>query len=232
VDEFSILAKDVALAIGDVHACLVLSRDGMVVGAHPDGDESVAKPAWLRFAALGQSRRGFIEFADQLWVFIHRGPYAAFALAAPSVRPGLLMDQMEQALLSAEEQRSRREPRRPLEAGHLPSGKLRAPLHPQADRPAEEAPRILARAIGDEPAVEGHQQGSEHAVVLDAPELAASSADQVDEEKPRPDEPSDGVEAPPSEPHDEEGSEVDRVLLAKEFYGLLQVQDGVDEGSS
>lgn len=232
MDEYSTLARGVTVAIGDVHACVILSRDGMVIGAHPEGGESVAKPAWLRFAALGQSQRGFIEFSDQLWAFVHRGPYSAFALAAPSVRPGLLMDQMEQALLSAEEQRARREPRRLLEAGHVPFGKPRTPLHPPADPSAPDAARMIAWGTVERPAAEEHQ-GPEEPVVVDAPGPEASSADGGDEEPDPRDEPADDdAEAPPSEPRDRDGSEVDRVMLAKEFYGLLQVQDGVDEGSS
>ena len=235
MDGYSTLAQGVALAVGDVHACLVLSRDGMVIGAYPEDDESLAKPAWVRFAALGVAQRGFVEFPDQIWAFVHRGPYSCFALAAPSARPGLLMDQMEQALLSAEEGRARREPRTLPEAGLAASGKPRSPLHPQLDRPAPETPHVVARATSDRPDEERRRQVPEQPAVVDAPGSEASPTERRDEEPHPPDEPrGDGAEAeaPASEPHDQEGPEVDRVLLAKEFYGLLQVQDGVDEGSS
>ena len=139
----------------------------MILGEHPAGDEASVKPAWLRFAALGDVDKGYVEFPDQLWAFARPGPYAAFAIAAPSSRPGLLIDQMEQALLAAEEARSRREALKAPDTGPAPSGKPRTSLHP---------PGARARA--------------------------------------------------------DEESEVDPVLLAKEFSGLLQVPDEADEGSS
>lgn len=139
MDDYSALAERIAAGIRDVRGCLILSRDGMVLGAYPDGDEAVAKPAWLRFAALGEARRGFVEFGDALWVYVHRGPYAGFALADPSVRPGLLMDQLEQALLTAEEARSKREPITLPESRPTSSRKPRVVLHPTTpDRPQAE----------------------------------------------------------------------------------------------
>jgi hypothetical protein len=166
VDEYSGLAQRVAVAVGDVRWCLIMSRDGMILGIHPEGAEASAKPAWLQFAGLGQVEKGYVEFADQLWAFVRRGPYAAFAIAAPSIRPGLLMDQMEQALLAAEEARARRDALKAPEGGPAPSGKPRTSLHPIGSRSRDEE------------------------------------------------------------------AEVDPILLAKEFSGLLQVPDEADEGSS
>jgi hypothetical protein len=166
VDEYSGLAQRVVVAVGDVRWCMIMSRDGMILGVHPTEGETSAKPAWLQFAALGQVEKGYVELADQLWAFVRRGPYAAFSIAAPSVRPGLLMDQMEQALLAAEEARARRDALKTPEAGPAPSGKPRTSLHPPFIRPRDD------------------------------------------------------------------DDEVDPVLLAKEFSGLLQVPDEADEGSS
>ena len=104
MDEFSTLAHRIAGGDADVRGCLILSREGMIVGSFPD-DESVARSAWVRFAALGDPDRSFVQFPDQLWVYVHRGPYAAFVVAGSSVRPGLLMDRLDQALLIAEEAR-------------------------------------------------------------------------------------------------------------------------------
>ena len=87
MDDFSALALRVALGVGDVPGCLILSRDGLVLGSYPEGDNGRVKQAWLRFATLGSAERGFIELADQIWVYAHRGPYAAFAVADISVRP-------------------------------------------------------------------------------------------------------------------------------------------------
>ncbi len=133
MDDYSALAQRVAVTVGDVRGCLVLSRDGLVLGAYPE-DESAVKPAWLKFATLGEPQKSFVEFGDQIWVYVHRGPYAAFVVAGASVRPGLLIDQMEQALLTAEEARTKREPLRVPDANAAPTGKPRTSLHPAAER--------------------------------------------------------------------------------------------------
>ena len=74
MDEFAALAQRVVLTMDDVRGCLVLSRDGLVLGAFPEDQEAELKPAWLRFVNVGEARKGFVEFSDQLWAFVHRGP--------------------------------------------------------------------------------------------------------------------------------------------------------------
>ena len=81
MDDYSALAQRIAVSVSGVRGSLILSRDGLVLGAHPEGDESLAKPAWLKFVTLGEPDRSFVEFADQVWAFVKRGPYAAFAVA-------------------------------------------------------------------------------------------------------------------------------------------------------
>lgn len=233
MDEYSTLADRVAAGIGDVHGCLILSRDGMVLGAYPGGDEALAKPAWLRFASLGGSRRGFVEFGDQVWAFVQHGPYAAFAVAASSVRPGLLMDQMEQVLLVAEEARSKREPLKLPEVKIAPSGKPRARLRHSLERLTEPAaePATAGRAAEE---VTTSRTGS-------TPDSGAVDAETAPAEPTEDEETDPGEEAQPAaenEPKEaprlffDDGTEVDRVLLAKEFFGLLQVESEGDEASS
>ena len=130
MDDYSALAQRVAVSVGDVRGCIILSRDGMVLGSYPEDDESQAKPAWLSFMALGSPEKSFVEFPDQIWTYVHRGAYAAFAVAGTAVRPGVLLDMMEQALMTAEEARTKREPLRVPEAGVAPSSKPRTTLHP------------------------------------------------------------------------------------------------------
>jgi hypothetical protein len=65
--------------------------------------------AWRRLAQVGEVERGFLALREELWVVCRRGPYAAVAVGTPSARPGLILDQLEQALLSAEEARARRD---------------------------------------------------------------------------------------------------------------------------
>jgi len=136
MEEFSALAARVAASVGELRGCLILSRDGLVLGSFPSDQEGLVKPAWLRFAAIGEPERGFVEFGDEIWTYVRRGPYAAFALSAQGVRPGLIIDQLEQMLYAAEEIRARREALRVPEVSPAPSGKPRSSLHPEAKPPA------------------------------------------------------------------------------------------------
>jgi hypothetical protein len=148
MDEYAALAQRVVLTMDDVRGCLVLSRDGMILGAYPEEDEQAFKPAWLTFAHVGEARRGFVEFSDQMWAYVHRGPYAAFVIAGTGVRPGVLLDQLEQAVLAAEESRAKKgETLKVPDASSAPSGRPRTSLHPPEPRAAPEpepAPEPMA----------------------------------------------------------------------------------------
>jgi hypothetical protein len=115
MDDYSALAYRIAGGVADVRGCLILSRDGLILGSYPD-DETAVKPAWVRFASLGDPERSFVEFGDQVWVYVRRPAYGAFAVANAGVRPGLVIDQLEGILSSAEESRNRRDTLRVPEA--------------------------------------------------------------------------------------------------------------------
>ena len=102
--DFTALASRVA-ARAEVLGCIILSRDGLVLGAFPPHGEQDITPGLLRFAALGDPDRGFAEFPDELWAYVRGGSYAAFAVAEHGTRPGILLDYLEQALLVADEAR-------------------------------------------------------------------------------------------------------------------------------
>jgi hypothetical protein len=110
----------------------------LVLGAFPEDQEAELKPAWLRFVHVGEARKGFVEFSDQLWAFVHRGPYAAFVVTGTSVRPGVMLDQLEQAVIAAEETRAKQKEitLKVPDAASAPSGRPRTSLHPPTDRPA------------------------------------------------------------------------------------------------
>jgi hypothetical protein len=148
MDEYAALAQRVVLTMDDVRGCLVLSRDGMILGAYPEEDEQSFKPAWLTFAHVGEARRGFVEFSDQMWAYVHRGPYAAFVITGTGVRPGVLLDQLEQAVLAAEESRAKKgETLKVPDASSAPSGRPRTSLHPAEPRTTPEpAPEPVASA--------------------------------------------------------------------------------------
>src|SRR5437667_7569491 len=139
MDEYAALAQRVVLTMDDVRGCLVLCRDGMVLGAYPEEDEQAFKPAWLKFVHVGEARRGFVEFSDQLWAYVHRGPYAAFVISGIGVRPGVLLDQLEQAVLAAEETRAKKgDTLKVPDASSAPSGRPRTSLHPAETKAAPE----------------------------------------------------------------------------------------------
>ncbi|MEO8292311.1 MAG: hypothetical protein ABI635_04160 [Actinomycetota bacterium] len=219
MDDYPGLAARVAAGVGGVRGCLILSRHGLVLGAHPEGDETVAKPSWLRFAVLGEPERAFIEFADQTWVYVHRGPYAAFALADAGVRPGLLMEQLDQALLTAEESRSRREGMRAPDAVATSAPRPRTALHPPAAAAVADVPVILPVAAAVQRQTTSVQRQTTSVPAADG------------EEPSRPEPPSPATPDPASWDTDEE-SEVDKVMLAQEFGGLLQELRPDDEATS
>ena len=269
MDDYSALAYRIAGGVADVRGCLILSRDGLILGSYPD-DETAVKPAWMRFASLGDPERSFVEFGDQVWVYVRRPAYGAFAVADAGVRPGLVIDQLEQILLAAEEARTRRDTLRVPETTAAPSGKPRTSLHPPAERtePVGAAassesrawsradPTMLKRKGGVE---KEHPVAAELAVVsgdiaqtgdassngeeADAPEdafpeppgadaSASSNESPAKKDSKKPDKRSDSRddEQPPMEL--DADAEVDPVLLAKEFSGLLQVESGDDEATS
>src|SRR5438876_11683730 len=90
--DFSALASRVA-AFSDVLGCIILSSDGLVLGAFPpaDGDGDGIKGAWLRFAVLGEPERGFVKIDDRVWAYVRAGSYAAFAVPGGATRPGVLL---------------------------------------------------------------------------------------------------------------------------------------------
>lgn len=241
MEEFSALAARVAASVVELRGCLILSRDGLVLGAFPEGQEGLVKPAWLRFAVVGEPEKGFIEFGDEIWVYVRRGPYAAFAVSGLGVRPGLLIDQLDQMLYSAEEIRARREALRLPEVPAAPSGKPRTSLHPEA-RPSvpmpapvaspprmapEAAPQPVERA--PEPRVPATPAPSPTPEPPPAPSPVSPPPAPVEPpppaaEAPQPEQPSTG----PAEEEEEE-TEVDRVALAQELSKLLQESGGRDE---
>jgi hypothetical protein len=242
MEEFSALAARVAASVVELRGCLILSRDGLVLGAFPEGEEGLVKPAWLRFAVVGEPEKGFVEFGDEIWVYVRRGPYAAFAVSGLGVRPGLLIDQLDQMLHSAEEVRARREALRLPEVPPAPSGKPRTSLHPEA-RPSVPTPAQVASPPRQAPeaAPRPVERVPEPRV---APATRAPSPTPPPAPAPAPAEPPPPAEPPrpaagprppaerpsprPAEEEEEE-TEVDRVALAQELSKLLQETGGRDE---
>jgi hypothetical protein len=232
MEEFSALAARVAASVVELRGCLILSRDGLVLGAFPAGEEGPVKTAWLRFAVVGEPEKGFVEFGDEIWTYVRRGPYAAFAVSGLGVRPGLLIDQLGQMLYTAEDVRARREALRLPEVTAAPSGKPRTSLHPEA-RPSVPTPAPVTppahatpEAAPDPP--ERSPEPSPVAPPSVPPEPAPSPP--APTEPPQPTTGSSPPERPSTGPSKkEEDPDVDRVALAQELSKLLQETEGGDE---
>src|SRR5919201_4522657 len=106
--DFSALASKLA-ARGDVLGCIIVSVDGMILGEFPPGNGSIVKPAWLQLASLGEPSRGFLTFPGEIWAFVRGARYGVFAVGTPSVRPGVVLEELDQVLSMAEEWHARRE---------------------------------------------------------------------------------------------------------------------------
>ncbi len=241
MNDYSALAQRVSMSIGGVRGCLMLSRDGMILGAHPEGEaETHIRASWMRFAAVGDPERSYVEYPDQVWAFVRRGSYAAFAVADAGVRPGVLVDLLDQALMVGEQDRARdRETLRVPEAPAAPSGKPRISMHKQersvAPAPAPVPSELSSQATGS---VDREDTPAEAPVSAEAEPAPADPGAQVGSEPPVPEEEvparaqdEDRTEEPERAERREDESEVDRILLAKEFAGLLQVPKEDDEAS-
>jgi hypothetical protein len=257
MDDYSALAYRIAGGVADVRGCLILSRDGLILGSYPD-DETAVKPAWVRFASLGDPERSFVEFGDQVWVYVRRPAYGAFAVANAGVRPGLVIDQLEGILASAEESRNRRDTLRVPEASGGPPDKQPTPLRPsknggpwanppapdsaesrhwaRATPAAEERARVASGVGRSGDATAGASPGSGSADAAhatrdgDPEEGSADAAGPASEDTSDTHDPDRDEELAQTEL--DADAEVDPVMLAKEFSGLLQVESGDDEASS
>jgi hypothetical protein len=292
MDDYSALAYRIAGGVADVRGCLILSRDGLILGSYPD-DETAVKPAWVRFASLGDPERSFVEFGDQVWVYVRRPAYGAFAVANAGVRPGLVIDQLEGILASAEESRNRRDTLRVPEASGGPPGAATTSLRPSSNGssmsvapepgsaearhwarstpPAEDAPAEDAKDArdakdvkdvkdakgekakvgssvgrsGDSTLRDGSSSGSSDAADASQKGDPGGKRSGAKNDASSPGADADGTASEDAsdthEPKREEkpapmeldaDAEVDPVMLAKEFSGLLQVESGDDEATT
>jgi hypothetical protein len=157
--DFTALASRVA-ARAEMLGCLILSRDGLVLGAFPPGGERDVTQSWLKFCALGQPLRGFLAFRDELWAYTSHGDFGAFAVAAPTARAGIVIDVLEQALMEVQDAHSTRTAVRAAETVNLTYPEPRETMGPrdQASPPSAPPPPPAAgaesppRADTEEPA--------------------------------------------------------------------------------
>ena len=226
MNDFDALAAVLGAGIADLRGCLILSRDGLVLAGYPDTAEQELKASWIRFAALGEPDRGFVQFGSETWCYARRGPYGSLAVTGIGVRPGIVIDHMEQVLLAAEEARSTGEGMkgasvpvpRPQAPGATGKRKKRTSLHGDP-APIEEPVVIDAEApaaqaaSGARPSVSEAGEGRFEDPAEPDPAAGPSSG--------RTEEPAEAGPAGGYEASGEE-DEVDRFSLASEFSRLLQ----------
>jgi len=233
--DFAALSQAVVAGLPEVRSCLIVSRDGLALGASPATEEGRTLNVWTRIAALGDVERGFVTVRDEVWVFCRRGAYGAVATAASTTRPGLVLDRLEQIVLVAEEARVRKDAVRPP-ADHEPASmdtprRLRTTLH--RERTATGAPSEGATSVeNQEAAVSAWARrlmsgaGLERATSGPGPAPAEASPNISFHEPPETslDETTAAAEMETEEGHgarSEDDSTVDRVELSREFAAIL-----------
>lgn len=239
--DFSTLAARMSAGLDGVRACLILSSDGLSLGAYPESGEQRAREVWDHLQEIGDPQRGFVDIGEEIWVLVRRGPYAGVLITAPAVRPGLAIDKLEFLLRAAEEARAR-------EASELSSPlarpeatrRRRTSLHGDKQSPATPAPApaastptpaVSARASAMRPVASEPrpvQSGAAKKVV----DVTAERGQPADEPAPpavdlgprepaaSPKEPLETPTAAATRPSGPD-PEVDRVALAREFGRLL-----------
>jgi hypothetical protein len=209
--EFTALASRVA-ARAEMLGCLILSRDGLVLGSFPPGGERDVNQAWLKFSALGHPARGFLTFRDELWAYATHGEFGAFAIADPQARAGIVLDVLEQALMEVYEAHATRTAVRAAETVNLTYPGPRETMAPPPPQTVGDG--------GPDPDGDGD---SHTAAAPPAPDASTS-----------PHRPPGGTpsEAPPDDQPGPSSEDIDRVALAREFAQLLQENPpGAEEGA-
>ena len=141
------LARSVRSLPG-VRGCVLLSQDGLVLASDPESVEGEASAFWVRLGAIGDVQKGFVATDQCLWAFCQRGPYQLLVQADATVRPGVVLGAVEQALLAADQTRMQdREAMRSSagrpSGGSTPPPRFRAPLHREPAVPPAPADEVV-----------------------------------------------------------------------------------------
>ena len=221
--DFAALVHAFVAGVADVRACLIVSRDGLALGASPAEEEENALAAWTQIAALGEVDRGFVGLRDEIWVFCRRGPYAALVKGSPSARAGLILDRMEEMLLVAEEVRLKKESFRSADRdAQSPETTPRGPrttLHRDLREEVTSKALQVPSAAPPAPSVPSPLEVARESAVAQASEGPAAAGEMFAER----------AEEPPVEATSLD--EVDTIALRREFAGILMPSDKRDEES-
>lgn len=218
--DFGALTHAVVAGVPDVRSCLMVSRDGLALGASPAAEEDRTLEVWTRIGSLGDVERGFITVRDEIWVFCRRGTYGAVATASPTARPGLILDHLEQMVLMAEEARVRKEGLRSAserESSSLDASRgLRTTLH--RDRAAEV---VVPESVLSIEADEAKAAGAAGSAQLEADPKAAESPPSIDSSAAV----DEVAEMRERRERTEDDTPIDPVELSREFAAILAEQE-------
>ena len=199
------LTGSVVVGLPGVQACLLVSRDGLPLSAFPLGEERRVMEVWLRLAELGDAERGFVVVGGQMWAFSVRGFYGTVAVAAPSVRPGLLLDRLDRVLARLAEE-STAEPAHRLVPAEERTAAPERPQTPPRPRPEGPPPepdhRVREEVRPARPAPAPHPEGEP------TPAETRRGSDDEDDTQP-------GAKV----------ASVDAIALAREFAGLISEEE-------
>jgi hypothetical protein len=200
-----------------VRACLLLSPDGLTLGAYPSNGEELGREVWDRLEQTAAPQRGFLDLGDEVWVIAKRGPYTAVLVSAPALRPGLLLDRVEALLRAAEETRAHDADRLPSSPPKAEKRRPRPPLHKIAQS---------AKAV-DEPPPGSDESTPQYAM---SDELASAAGNVVDVAKLETEDVEPGGRPEKNGPQTPaSGNEIDRVALAREFGRLIADGEGEEQ---
>jgi hypothetical protein len=212
------LAARMCAGLDGVRACLVLSSDGLTLGAYPADGEELGREVWDRFEQVAAPQRGFLDLGEEVWVIARRGPYTAVLVSAVALRPGLLLDRVEALLRAAEETRIR-EPEAPAKP------EMRRPRPHRARQEPELEPEPPTSPRPKRP-VENGQPGPRYS----PPEELTSAASKVVDVAKLEEQPAAEEEPAPAGPLKEvDPDQIDRVALAREFGRLIAESESAEE---
>ena len=123
--DFTALAGSLAVGVPGVRVCLFVSGDGLALAAHPASEEAAALVAWARLNELGLMERGFVSMENENWIFSKGPDYSGLVITDPGVRPGILLDRLEQALQLAVREPHSAGGHEPRPRGGAADGRLR-----------------------------------------------------------------------------------------------------------
>lgn len=226
--DFAALVGSIAVGVPGVRSCLLVTTDGLALAATPPADEERILGIWSNVAELGDVQRGFLVNGSETWVFCQAESYGALAVADTNVRPGILLDRLQQLVAVAEDYRARHEVLAGQGGGLAALGqetaragaprRFKLPLHREEAPPAAAG---LEEAMAAPPARRERRQVAEAPAAPPPPESMQPTRSVPPPEPPPPPEAPEPPEPPAPEPASPKPADVDVSALTREFSGLL-----------